>query len=328
MKSDVITNKKWDKSSDPFITVITPVYNRRETICRTIESVEKQTYRNIEYIIIDDGSTESIDDIVRNYMDRTKLPVMFIKKKNGGVHTARNIGYRQARGEMVLCIDSDDELMPSACEIFNKTWLSIPKEERNSYWQIKAQCVDQNGKMTAELFPNNVNDLPKEEARKFFSMAGGEQIGCRVADIMKKNNFPEPTGITFVAEGVVWIPLERKYKSWGINDIVRIYHKEGDNHLAGSWKKNNKQTIRNNLWSRAYMLNNKKDYGFNFLMYIKNIIKYCVFSHLLIRQGNGKFVKNNKLNGFANRFWKNVFWIPSLVYVFSMGRKGQSETKT
>lgn len=314
----VTTNKNWRKAKKPFITVMTPVYNRRETIQRTIDSVEKQEFRNIEYIIIDDGSMEPIDDIVKKYMESTRLPVMFIKKPNGGVHTARNIGYKQARGELVLCIDSDDELTPDACEIFYKTWMSIPKNERDEYWQIKAQCRDQNVKMTAKLFPDNINEMPKDKARKYFSMAGGEQIGCRVSEVMKKNLFPEPEGISFVAESAVWIPLERKYKSWGINNVVRIYHKESNDRLAGNWRKNDKQKIRNNLWSKAYVLNNAQKYGFSFRQYIKNIIKYCVFSCLLMRKGDKEFVRKNKLKGSANNFWRMVFWLPATLYATIM----------
>lgn len=317
-------NRYWNKFKKPFITVITPVYNRQRTIRRTIRSVEKQTFRNIEYIIIDDGSTEKIDSIIQEYMSSTNLPVMFIKKGNGGVHTARNAGYRQARGELVLCIDSDDELIHDACEIFHKTWVSIPKNKRKEYWQIKAQCVDQNGNITAKLFPSNINSLPNKKARKYFSMAGGEQIGCRVAKIMKNNLFPEPEGISFVIEGVVWIPLEHIYKSWGINEVARIYHKEGDDHLAGSWKKEDKQKKRNNLWSRAYMLNNKKKYGFNFFQYIKIMIKYCVISNLLLNVDDKKFVQQNKLKGFVNNFWKLIVWVPSSLLAFHISRKNRT----
>lgn len=323
-KREIIkVNKYWNGIKSPFITVITPVYNRRGTICRAICSVEQQTFRDIEYIIIDDGSTETIDDIVQKFMNSIDFPVMFIKKTNGGVHTARNVGYRHARGELVLCIDSDDELMPGACETFYKAWMSIPESERKKYWQIKAQCVDQNGEETAKPFPANINSLPYKKARKFFSMAGGEQIGCRVTGIMKENLFPEPNGIKFVAEGVVWIPLENKYKSWGINDIVRIYHKDGNDHLAGSWKIEGKQKKRDNLWSRVYMLNNRKTFGFSFSQYFKVMAKYCVTSIMLIRIGDKKFVQQNKLKGFINNFWKAVILVPSLLLVFCMNRRGK-----
>lgn len=309
------TNRYWDENNRPFITVMTPVYNRRLTLGRTMKSVEEQTFRNIEYIIIDDGSTENIDDVVRSFMKSVDFPVMFVKKNNGGVHTARNVGYKNARGRLVLCIDSDDELTPNACEIFYKAWMSIPKDKKKDYWQIKAQCVDQNGKMVAKPFPDNINRLSKEKARSFFSMASGEQIGCRVTKVMKDNLFPEPDGITFVVESAVWIPLERQYRSWGINDMVRVYHKEGGDHLAGGWRKKDRQNLKNNLWSVVYMLNCPEKFGFSFFQHIKMIIKYCVFSQLLSKRGDKEFIYGNRIKGFFNNFWKIILWLPSSLYV-------------
>ena len=62
------TNNAWQNPTHPFFTVITPGYNRHETIGRSIESVKKQTYGNFEYIVVDDGSVQaqSIDDIIVN----------------------------------------------------------------------------------------------------------------------------------------------------------------------------------------------------------------------------------------------------------------------
>lgn len=127
------TNNAWQKLPHPFFTVITPVYNRLETIGRTIESVKKQTYGNFEYIVVDDGSVQaqSIDDIIYKFMASVQFPVMYLKKKNGGVHTARNLAYEYARGEMIVCIDSDDELLPRCLDVFRKAWQTIPENEKH-----------------------------------------------------------------------------------------------------------------------------------------------------------------------------------------------------
>lgn len=319
MKEKIEINNHWKKDKVPFITVMTPVFNRRGVIRRVIESVEKQTFRDIEYIIIDDGSTETIDDIICDYMKSTKLPVMFIKKQNGGVHTARNAGYRHARGELVLCIDSDDELTSDACQIFYDTWKDIP--DKSMVQQIKAQCIDQNGNMGGPLFPDNINEMPNDIARKYF-MTKGERIGCHVTQIMRENLYPEPKGVTLVSEGVRLVELEQKYRSWAINDVVRIWHREGDDHLSEKWN-GNKQHARNMLWSRAYMLNRRKIFYPKFSSYIINLAKYAIFRRALLKRGDRHFVKNNGLRGFWNNFWKNIFRIPATVYVvlFNKGRK-------
>ena len=310
-------NKNWREFEKPFMTVMTPVYNRRATIKRAIDSVEKQTFRNIEYIIIDDGSTEEIDDIVYDFMESTKIPVMFVKKNNGGVHTARNMGYKYARGELILCVDSDDELKPKACEVFHDTWFLIPKAERKKYWQMKAQDIDQNGRIVGSLFPKNINELSKEEARKYFSLAKGDQIGCRVVSVMKKNMFPEPKGITFVSESVRWAPLELKYRSWGINDALLICHRDGDDHLYNRLsKKLTKQGLRNEIWNITYKVNRPVVFLLTFKKRLKYIFGYCVFFHLLMFNGDKKFAKKNRLIGRYNNFWKMFFYIPSAIFAF------------
>ena len=308
----IIKNKNWDNSKRPFITIITPVYNRRSTILRTMMSVEAQTFRNIEYIIIDDGSFETIDDIVKSFMDNVSIPIMFVKKHNGGVHTARNVGYVQARGELILCIDSDDELLPEACKVFHDTWLSIPKDDRAKCWQIKAQILGQNNKTMAPVFPENINNLPIGKARKYFSVVHGEQIGCRSAKIMKQNLFPEPNGITFVMESIIWIPLENKYRSWGINDIVSKCYRDGNDHLSDTWRKD-KQSLKNGIWSRQYIINHPKDFRLNLTKNLKMITKYCIFLHLLSVYNEQVFIRRNKIIGFCNNFWKVIVWVPTWI---------------
>ena len=310
---EIRCNSYWE-SAEPLITVITPVYNRRATIQRTMDSVEAQTFRSIEYIIIDDGSSEAIDDIVDTYMQMSKLPVMFIKKENGGVHTARNIGFRKARGTLVLNIDSDDELLPEACDVFWNTWTSIPIHIRKECGQIKAQCKNQNGIITGAVFPEGINEWPIEKARKHFSLSAGEQHGCRSAAIMKSNLFPEPDGVTFVTENIIWVPMEQKYRSWGLNDVVRIYHTEGDDHISTSLnatrRKVTLQDCRNTYWNVTYMANHAEIFVPDFYAYIKRIVRSCEMAHILRVTDRG-FLEKNKLEGGRNCFWKTVLWLPA-----------------
>ena len=80
---EIITNNNWS-GAKPFFTVLTTTYNRDNLLPRAIKSVENQTYRDFEYIIVDDGSVDSTEETVRSFMKRTDIPVMFIKKENGG----------------------------------------------------------------------------------------------------------------------------------------------------------------------------------------------------------------------------------------------------
>lgn len=90
------------------ISVIVPVYNAVQYIKRCIESVLDQTYRDVEIILIDDGSTDESSVICDNYQKESNVKV--IHKKNGGVSSARNIGLSAASGNYIAFVDSDDYL--------------------------------------------------------------------------------------------------------------------------------------------------------------------------------------------------------------------------
>ncbi len=96
------------------ISVIVPVYNAETWLPRCIESVLSQSYENLELILVDDGSTDDSLAVCRKYADGDSR-VTVIHQENGGVSSARNAGLERARGEWVLFVDSDDEILPSYC---------------------------------------------------------------------------------------------------------------------------------------------------------------------------------------------------------------------
>lgn len=96
----------------PLVSVIVPAYNRAATIARCIDSVLNQTYRPIEVIIVDDGSTDQTVEVIQSYGDQVKL----ICQPNGGPSSARNTGVAKSKGEIVSFLDSDDTWKPEKLE--------------------------------------------------------------------------------------------------------------------------------------------------------------------------------------------------------------------
>lgn len=95
------------------VSVIIPVYNRESTIKRAIDSVLNQTYRNIELIVVDDGSTDSTMNILRQVEGEK---IIIIGQDHKGANAARNLGIENAKGEYIAFQDSDDEWMPEKLE--------------------------------------------------------------------------------------------------------------------------------------------------------------------------------------------------------------------
>lgn len=86
--------------SNPLISVVIPVYNTAPYLEKCLDSVVKQTYQNLQVIIINDGSTDDSAEICQKFADKDKR-IEFINKKNEGVSTARNMGIEKSHGEWI-----------------------------------------------------------------------------------------------------------------------------------------------------------------------------------------------------------------------------------
>lgn len=93
------------------VSVIIPCYNYAKYLPECIESVRNQTYKNIEIIVVDDGSPDDTKEACE------RLKVRCISKENGGLSSARNAGIKEAAGEFIMCLDADDMLPPDSIEL-------------------------------------------------------------------------------------------------------------------------------------------------------------------------------------------------------------------
>lgn len=99
------------------ISIIVPIYNVEKYLERCILSIIKQTYQNIEIILVNDGSTDSSIEICKKY-SKLDPRILLIDKENGGLSDARNVGLQVAKGDYVLFVDSDDYIELDSCEKF------------------------------------------------------------------------------------------------------------------------------------------------------------------------------------------------------------------
>ena len=115
----------------PSVSVVLPVYNREHSIARAIRSVLDQTYRDLELIVVDDGSTDGTRDVVRQFAPRLTL----IEQEHAGAYAARNRGIARARGELIAFIDSDDAWLPE------KLALQVPLMRREEVGLVFGDTV-------------------------------------------------------------------------------------------------------------------------------------------------------------------------------------------
>ena len=134
------------------VSVIIPVYNVEKYIKKTLDSVINQTYRNIEIIIIDDGSTDNTFKICEKY--QLNKNVKIIKQINKGVSNARNNGLKIATGEYILFVDGDDYIEKNTLK-YNPTKKQFPKD--NKIWHYFEDIKI----YTTETYKNIINHYIK-----------------------------------------------------------------------------------------------------------------------------------------------------------------------
>lgn len=99
------------------VSVVVPVYNLEKYIENCLKSIVAQTYKNLEILCIDDGSTDGSADIIKS-MAENDLRIKYVYQENAGVSAARNRGMNEATGEYLMFVDGDDYLHYQAVELF------------------------------------------------------------------------------------------------------------------------------------------------------------------------------------------------------------------
>ncbi|WP_053764832.1 glycosyltransferase family 2 protein [Leptospirillum ferriphilum] len=205
-------------------TVFTSAYNREKKIPRVYESMKSQTFRDFEWLIVDDGSVDNTRELVEKWQKEADFPIRYFWKENGGHHSAFNLGVQKAQGTLFLQLDSDDACFPNALEVFANTWNNLPAP-KEQYAGITGLCVDQDGALIGDLYPRDIMDSTSLEMHYRFHVKG-EKWGFTRTDLLRSHPFPIVEGVKWFPPNVVWYAIGRKYKTRYINQKLRTYYME------------------------------------------------------------------------------------------------------
>ncbi|GEQ99004.1 hypothetical protein JCM17844_26410 [Iodidimonas gelatinilytica] len=167
-------------------TIFTPTYNRKNLIYNVYESLLAQSYKNFEWIIIDDGSTDGTDEYVQRLIKEDKIYIKYHLKKNGGPHTAHNKALDLAQGDLFLRFDSDDRCVPETLATFLKYWDELSPEEKQEFSGISCLCMDRDGNIVGDRYPENKFIATISDLKNF----KGEKWGFHRTDVLRKFPFP------------------------------------------------------------------------------------------------------------------------------------------
>ena len=144
------------ETQNELISVIIPSYNSGKFLGEAIESVVNQTYKNIEIIVINDGSTDNTEEIAKKWQKRDERVRYLKHKENKGPSAARNTGIKNSRGEYIAFLDDDDEWLPEklerVIEIPPKTIHALKNIGKETLYLVSAQDTLYNPK-NPDTFP-------------------------------------------------------------------------------------------------------------------------------------------------------------------------------
>ena len=208
------------------ISIFTPVYNRAKTIQATFESLKRQTVKDFEWIVINDGSSDDSEKIKRNF-EGGGFPIYYHYQTNQGKHIAQNHALDVARGELFLPLDSDDTVVDDAVETIVNEWNKIKSRlDFAEYSGLGFHCKDETGQIVGTPWPEDhivSNDLEMY----FIYKVRGEKWGPIRTDIMNEFRSPAIKG-KFFSESTVWFQIAQKYKKAYINKALRLYEIHAD----------------------------------------------------------------------------------------------------
>lgn len=191
-------------------TVFTPIYNRANMIDEVYESICNLDYskNDFEWLIIDDGSTDNLQEHLDVYNKEDKVNFRYIHKENGGIHTAMNLAIQEAAGEYVTRIDSDDVLLPDALRKMDR-YLEMPKSfPEEKFIGVVGCCINRHdGKIRGTEFPFESEDATGHDIRVKYK-ASGDRNFCMKTSIMRQFPIPNYTDVKWVPEGIIWSRID------------------------------------------------------------------------------------------------------------------------
>ena len=261
------------------ISVIVPVYNQEKFLDECVISIMNQTYKNLEIILVDDGSTDSSLEICEGYRKLDKR-IKVIHKENGGLPSARNAGLDVAKGKYIMFCDSDDYFLPNSCELL----LNEMNKRKADYVVGNYINSDEEGKLWDDPvfsqkeyknFRLSINDYKKS----FYIMSSSVCNKMFRRSFLKKWNMRFTEGVP--AEDAIFTTycFIKSKRTYYIKDIMYVYRQRNGTSISTN---NNLNYFKGISKAYKYIYNNFKDnneLGFYRYFYLKTLF-YIMYKYI------------------------------------------------
>ena len=182
------------------VAIITPSYNRATTLPKLFDSLIKQDSFDFVWYVIDDGSEDNTASVIKAF-ENNRFDLKYIKKNNGGKHTALNVGIEIIEEPLVFIVDSDDYLTSDAISTITTDWKKYMHDSSicgMSYYRLYDDGQVIGSEYAKDRFVDSYANVRINER------VLGDKAEVWRTDILKKYKFPEFSGEKFLSEAVVW----------------------------------------------------------------------------------------------------------------------------
>ena len=214
------------------LTIFTPVFNRAYIIDALYKSLCAQTSKDFEWLVVDDGSSDNIKEVMDRFMADGKIHIRFFSQSNGGKHRAINHGLQLARGDLFFIVDSDDTLEYIAVERI-KRYSALVKDDCIGLCFHK--CYMDRG-IIGNPFPKKEMLSTSLEMTYRYDVKGDRAEVFRT-EVLRRFQFPTFRNENFVPEALIWNRLSVKYKLLFVDEAIYLCEYLPDG-LTANFKKN------------------------------------------------------------------------------------------
>lgn len=201
------------------LTIFTPTYNRAYCLHKLYESLCKQTSTDFLWLVVDDGSTDSTQELVNKWIQENKIEIQYIYQENQGMHGGYNTAYTNIKTELNVCVDSDDYITNDAVEKILVFW---KQHGTANYAGIVGLDATIDGKIIGKYFPKDLKSSTLENIYYKYNVNGDKKLVYRTEIIKKYPQFPIFQGESFVPLGSLYLQIDKDYELLCLNEIVCI----------------------------------------------------------------------------------------------------------
>ncbi len=220
------------------LCIFTPTFNRGYILTRLYNSLKNQTCQEFEWFIVDDGSSDNTEELIKGFQEEELIKIKYVKTSNGGKQRAHNLAVSQCTDELFLCVDSDDYLVDNAVEKLIRKWDSVRGDE-DIAGVVFLKGYSSHKPLNGEL-PVDTSRIHLRTLYKKYRFKGDAGLMYRT-EILREHPFYIAPNEKFIGESFAYDQIDQEYKMSICNEILYIAE-----YLPDGYTKNVRKVTKEN----------------------------------------------------------------------------------